>query len=301
MNEHFSMDRGNSNSKGESLWHSQNFLRDPQFVASLVDIADISSHDTVIEIGPGKGIITEQLSRKADRVIAIEYDNELVQGLREKFSDSSNVEILGADFLKWSLPNNKYKVFSNIPFEYTSRIIDKLLVSSNPPEDTFLIMQDLAAKRFMGKFAGGEDSQMSILLQPFYSMNILRRIDRNQYTPTPNVNTVLGHFMKKEYPLIENKNTQEYRDFVIYGYNQWKPTLLEAFKDVFSYNQTKIIKKNLKLEGKKPSDLDVNTWVALFKTYQKYVPQERKFQVKGSEERLNKSQQRMKKRYRTRK
>ncbi len=301
MNEYFSMERGNSNGKRETLWHSQNFLRDPQFVASLVNMANISPDDTVIEIGPGKGIITEQLSKKADRVIAIEYDTELVQGLREKFSDSSNVDVLEGDFLKWPLPSYKYKVFSNIPFEYTSRIVDKLLVSPNSPEDAFLIMQDLAAKRFMGKFAGGKDSQVSILLQPFYDVAILQRIDKHQYIPTPNVDTVLARFMKREYPLIDNKETQEYRDFVIFGYNQWEPTLLDAFKDVFSYNQTKIIKRNLKIEGKKPSDIDINTWVELFKTYKKYVSEERKSQVRDSEKKYEKKQKGMKKEYRTRK
>ncbi len=214
-----------TNNQKDSFWHSQNFLHDSQFVASLVDMADITSGDTVIEIGPGKGIITEQLLEKADKVIGIEYDETLAQKLEEKFSNSHNVEIITGDFLKWSLPNYKYKIFSNIPFEYTSRILDKILVSSNSPQDSYLIMQDLAAERFMGKSLGARDSQASILLQPFYSMNILKRIDRHQYRPVPNVDTVLARFEKREYPLIDFKDTQEYRDFVIYGYNQWKPTV----------------------------------------------------------------------------
>ena len=88
---------------------------------------------------------------------------------------------------------------------------------------------------------------------------------------------------------------------MLYGYNQWKPTILDSFKNVFSYNQIKIIKKNLKIEDKKPSDLDVDTWVELFKTYQKYVPEEKKDLVKGAEKRLEGKQSEMEKKYRTRK
>ena len=292
--------RSNSNDVDESLSYSQNFLRKPHFVSSLVEISSINAKDTVIEIGAGKGRITEQLMKRAGKVIAIEYDRELVQVLRDKFSDAPNVEVVEADFLNWSLPDFRYKVFSNIPFEYTSRILDKLLLSPNPSEDTYLIMQDLAAKRFIGKAAGGDDSQVSILLQPFYSMNILKRIDRRQYIPMPSVDTVLARFEKRESPLVDPKDIQEYRDFVIYGYNQWKPTVLDAFKNVFSYKQTKIIKQDLEIDGKKPSDLDVEAWVELFKKYQKYVPEDKKALVRDSEKKLKEEQKGMEKKYRTR-
>jgi 23S rRNA (adenine-N6)-dimethyltransferase len=294
------LNKGTSNKKTENLWHSQNFLYDPDFVSSLVDMSNITNEDTVIEIGAGKGVVTEQLSKQANKVVAIEYDSQLAQQLQKKFSDSSTVRIIEADFLKWPLPDFRYKIFSNIPFEYTSRILDKILISPRSPEDTYLIMQDLAAKRFMGKVAGGEDSQVSILLQPFYSMSILKRIDRHKYRPIPNVDTVLARFEKRKHLLVDFKDMQEYRDFVIYGYNQWKPTVLDAFKNVFSYKQTKIINRKLKIEGKKPSDLDVNVWVKLFETYQNYVPEDKKTEVRGSEKRLEKKQKGMKKKYRTR-
>ena len=295
------MDKGYTSNKTVNLSYSQNFLYDPKFVASLVDMSSINSEDTVIEIGPGKGIITEQLSKQAGKVIAIEYDNVLASQLKEKFLKSSNVEIIEADILEFPLPKYKYKIFSNIPFEYTSRILNKILVFPQAPENSYLIMQDLAAERYIGKSSEGKDSQISILLQPFYSMSILQRISRYKYRPVPNVDTVLAHFEKRKYPLVDFKDTQEYRDFVIYGYNQWKPTLLDAFKNVFSYKQTKILKRNLKIVGKKPSDLDIDTWVTLFKTYQKYVSEDKKIQVKGSEKKLISAQKRMKKRYRTRK
>jgi len=233
-------------------------------------------------------------------VIAIELDHTLAEDLKKKFSTFSNIEIIEADFLKFETPKYPYKVFSNIPFEFTSRIVDKLLLSTNPPQNIYLIMQDLAAKRYIGS-STGENTQVSILLRPFYKMDILKHIDRRKFKPIPNVDTVLVEFKKKEEPLIEEKLIQEYRDFVIYGYNRWKATILQAFDKVFSYKQQKIIEKNLHIRNKKPSELNIDEWVSLFQTYMQYVSDEKKNLVRGSERLLQQKQNKLEKRYRTRK
>jgi 23S rRNA (adenine-N6)-dimethyltransferase len=112
---------------------------------------------------------------------------------------------------------------------------------------------------------------------------------------------VLVEFKKREKPLIEQKFAQEYRDFVIYGYNQWKPTILQSFDKVFSYKQQKIIEKNLHIRNKKPSELNIDEWVFLFKTYMQYVSVEKKNLVRGSERVLQQKQKNLEKRYKTRK
>jgi 23S rRNA (adenine-N6)-dimethyltransferase len=285
--------------ENKNLWHSQNFLHNPLFVESLVAMTSIDKNDTIVEIGPGKGIITAELSKQANKIIAIELDSTLAEELRKKFIESKNIEIIETDFLKWPNPKFKYKVFSNIPFEYTSRIMDKLLLSPNSPEDTYLIMQDLAAKRYIGSPLGN-NSQISLLLQPFYEMSILTNIDRKQYKPVPNVDTVLAQFHQREQPLVDKKTEQAYRDFVIYGYNQWKPTILQAFDKVFSYKQQTILEKNLHIKNKKPSELNINEWISLFKTYMRYVSDEKKNLVRGSERCLRSKQKNIEKRYKTR-
>ena len=285
--------------ENKNLWHSQNFLHDSLFVASLVAMTSIDKNDTVVEIGSGKGIITQELAKQAHKVIAIELDSTLAEELRKKFIESKNTEIIETDFLKWPNPKFKYKVFSNIPFEYTSRIMDKLLLSPNSPEDTYLIMQDLAAKRYIGSPLG-KNSQISLLLQPFYEMSILTNIDRKQYKPVPNVDTVLAQFHKREQPLVDKKLEQDYRDFVIYGYNQWEPTILQAFDKVFSYKQQKILEKNLHIKNKKPSELNIDEWITLFKTYIQYVSDEKKNLVRGSERLLQSKQKKLERTYKTR-
>jgi 23S rRNA (adenine-N6)-dimethyltransferase len=273
-------------------------LKNPRFVSSLLNKTDIDSKDTVVEIGAGAGVITGQLLDKVKKVIAIEYDKDLVDELYRSFSKYSNLEIVKTDFLTWKLPSYPYKVFSNIPFNITADIITKLLESENSPESTYLIMQDKAAERFIGEPVG-DNSQASILLKPFFDMGIVTKINRNQFEPRPSVNTVLAKFIKKEYPLIKYENWQEYRDFVIYGYNQWKPTILEAFGEVFSYKQSKIIKRNFGVGGMKPSELNIEQWVKMFETYKQYVPEFKKEKVRGAEKRLKRQQKSLEKRHRT--
>lgn len=280
------------------LSHSQNFLKSSEFVRDLIEKTTISSKDLVVEIGPGKGVITLQLAKKASRVIGIEYDQKLAVVLEANFAGYPEVEIIQADFLKWSLPKEPYKVFANIPFNITADIVNKLLNSSTPPKTVYLIMQDKAAERFIG-YPVGVNTQASILLQPFYKMTILTEIDRKQFEPVPSVDVVLVGFEKKDNPLIDIKYRQIYRDFVIYGYNQWRPTLLEAFQKVFTRKQLGLISRNLGIKGKKPSEATIEEWKELFNTFIKFVPDDKKNIVLGAEKRLQLVQKGMEKRYRT--
>jgi len=283
--------------RSRELWQSQNFLRRTEFVTGLVERADISHDDLVVEIGPGKGVITQQLTKRAGRVIAVEMDSELATGLRTRFRDSTNIRIVRADFLRWQLPQEPYKVFSNIPFNMTADIVRKLTEDKNPPLVAYLIMQDKAAFRFMGK---PKESQISILLKPWFEMGIVADIDRREFTPVPKINAVLAEFRKRQQPLVESQNRQWFRDFVVYGYTQWQPTILDSFRRVFSPKQRSIIERELRIREEKPSDLTLEQWLKLFETFMVYVPFDRKEVVRGAEERLEKQQKSLRKWNRTR-
>jgi 23S rRNA (adenine-N6)-dimethyltransferase len=272
-------------------------LRRTEFVTGLVERADISHDDLVVEIGPGKGVITQQLTKRAGRVIAVEMDSELATGLRTRFRDSTNIRIVRADFLRWQLPQEPYKVFSNIPFNMTADIVRKLTEDKNPPLVAYLIMQDKAAFRFMGK---PKESQISILLKPWFEMGIVADIDRREFTPVPKINAVLAEFRKRQQPLVESQNRQWFRDFVVYGYTQWQPTILDSFRRVFSPKQRSIIERELRIREEKPSDLTLEQWLKLFETFMVYVPFDRKEVVRGAEERLEKQQKSLRKWNRTR-
>src|SRR5689334_9002091 len=115
---------------------SQNFLHNRKLTEKLVRLSSIGQNDTVLEIGPGKGIITEQLIHIARNIIAVELDTELYLYLRRRFARSLyKLNLVNKDFLRYRLPQSSYKVFANIPFSIEGKIIRKLLDAYNPPID----------------------------------------------------------------------------------------------------------------------------------------------------------------------
>lgn len=281
------------------LRHSQNFIYQPELVEELLEMTNIDRNDLVVEIGPGKGTITQELLKRAGRVIAIERDTMLAAEL-SPLKARSNLELVVGDFLKWELPNVDYKVFSNPPFNYTADIVYKLTSYDTAPTNTYLIMQQAAAYRFAG-MPYERNSQISILLGVEFTIEVMRQISRDHFRPRPNVNIVFVHFAKRTQPLISRVDLLDFRDFVIYGYNQWAPTALDAFKGVFSTRQLSIIKRTQNIEGLKPSDLTVDHWIELFGTFCQHVNQRTRNRVYGSEKRLKIQQDGLTKMHRTRK
>ena len=135
-----------------NLGYSQNFLVNPTLVSELVKRSGIKPDDLVYEIGPGRGIITEQLAKNCQQVIAIEHDKKLFSELIVKFRVLKNIKLISGDFLKFDLPSTgHYKIFANIPFDLTAEIINKLTMASNPPTVSYLIVQEEAARKYAGQ------------------------------------------------------------------------------------------------------------------------------------------------------
>ena len=190
---------------------SQNFLTSKQTIRRLIRIAGLKKSDHIVEIGAGRGHITRELAQSCGRVSAYEIDRALITRLNEKIQ-CSHVRILCRDFLAESLPKDApYKVFANIPFCRTSDIVRKLAVAPRPPEDAWLIMEKGAAKRFLGQ--PGE-SKASLLLKPFFDMEIRYHFRREDFHPAPSVDAVLFHMKKKAAPDIAASQRRAYESFV---------------------------------------------------------------------------------------
>lgn len=295
----YSMDQfGTYMEQQRKLEHSQNFIRRPELVVELIGLTNIGPGDLVIEIGPGKGVITKELLKQAGSVTAIERDPGFTKAL-SILNTHGNFQLVIGDFLEWQLPTGNYKIFSNIPFNYTADIMHKLTSSDNLPTDMYLIMQEAAAHRFAGT-PYGEPSLMSTLIAIDFSVNIIRIINRDSFEPKPNVDVVFVHFAKHLSPKIPDEVRQLFRDFVVFGYTQWAATVLDSFKDVFSKRQRSIIAKSQKLQSLKSKELTIDQWIGLFRAFGQYVGESKKQRVRESEKRLKEQQRKLDKSYRTR-
>jgi 23S rRNA (adenine-N6)-dimethyltransferase len=241
---------------------AQNCLRSPALVQRLVAMSTIAPSDTVYEIGAGDGIITAALARIARRVVAIETDTELVRNLRERCRPFPNVEIVEKDFLAWSFGTSEYKIFANIPYNLTSRIVRKILYEQSSVMESYLILQKEAARKFSGC---PKETLVSILAKPFFEFQILYQLRRTDFWPVPNVDSVLLAIKRRKQPLLAAGDVAAYREFVRYGFSRWKPNLKLAFKKVFTYKRWRWLARNLDFPlHATATELSVEQWLGLY-------------------------------------
>ncbi|MDR0293348.1 MAG: rRNA adenine N(6)-methyltransferase family protein [Oscillospiraceae bacterium] len=183
--------------KSAPLSVSQNFLTSRRTIRRLIRIAGLKRSDHVVEIGAGRGHITRELAQTCGRVSAYEIDPALGGRLAAEFQNS-NVDVHCRDFLTAALPKDApYKVFANIPFCRTSGIIRKLTAAAAPPEEAWLVVEKGAAKRFTGQ---PRESRVSLLLKPFFELEIRYHFRRDDFHPAPSVDAVLLHLRRKTAP-----------------------------------------------------------------------------------------------------
>src|SRR3989344_9171108 len=198
--------------------YSQNYLRSPKLITKLIRNSSIGKNDTVLEIGAGRGIITQELVKFAGKVIAVEIDDNLYRELNKKFYEVRNCVTLHCNILDYNLPQYPYKVFANIPFIITADIIRKLTSDDNFREG-YLIVQKEAAKKFIGKPYDRQNQMISALLKPWFEIGIFWKFKRYDFIPRPNVDCVMIVTKRREEPLVPMTNLQFFRDFILHIYN----------------------------------------------------------------------------------
>jgi len=192
---------------------SQNFLTSKKTIDRLIRKTSIGANDHVIEIGPGKGHITDALLRRCKKLSAVELDGNLYRKLLIKYStEPGSLKLHHHDFLKWSLPQSSdYKVFANIPFCRTTDIVRKLTESTNPPQEAWLVMEKGAAKRFIGM---PQENLRSLPPKPQFDINIIYHFKRDDFHPAPNVDVVMLHLKRKSISDVSVFEQRKYQNFI---------------------------------------------------------------------------------------
>ena len=214
----------------------QNFLIDGQTISDIIDFAQIKPDDTVIEIGPGVGFVTEQLVKHAKQVIAIELDEEAIKEL-EKL-DAPNLKIIHNDILKQDLSelcDGKVKIVANIPYYITSPIIAHLLgeiddlnnKNRNKITDILLMVQEEVARRMVAteNSPSKQYGLLTILSQFWADVKIMKLVGRRSFYPAPKVNSALVKLVVRENPLLELNDYSHFRRVIKAGFAQRRKTL----------------------------------------------------------------------------
>lgn len=191
---------------------SQNFLTSRKLIQRIVRLAGFGREDLVLEIGTGKGHLTEELCQKAGKVCSVEIDKRLMESAEKRLSKYANVELVRGDFMQYRLPEKGvYQVFANIPFFLTTQIVEKLTLGKNPPTDIWLVMEKGAAKRFLGL---PKETKKSLELKVGWEIRTAYHFRREDFHPKPSVDCVLVHFKKKEVPDLSRREYREFQRFI---------------------------------------------------------------------------------------
>lgn len=214
----------------------QNFLINGEVIDDIIDFANISKEDIVLEIGPGVGFVTEQLVKHAKKVIAVELDEEAIKELKKM--DAENLEIIHNDILKTdisSLCEEKMKVVANIPYYITSPILVHLLgeiddlanKNRNKIVDIVLMVQEEVARRIVAteKSSAKQYGLLTILSQFWADCSIIRTVGRRSFYPAPKVNSALVSLKVRQEPLLKLDDYSFFRRVVKAAFSQRRKTL----------------------------------------------------------------------------
>jgi len=241
----------------------QNFLVDSEVLDKIIVAADISPSDVILEIGPGLGVLTEGLSEKAGKIIAIEKDDKLTEMLESKFS-GTNVEILHQDALEFDPTElGEYKLVANIPYNITSLIIRKFLETSNKPERLILMVQKEVAERITAR--PGDMSLLSVSVQFYAEAEIISLVKNTSFYPSPKIDSAVIKISPKE--LSKEVNEKEFFRLVKFGFASKRKTLennLSAGMHITKQDASDIIKA-AGLEARiRAEALTIENWIKLY-------------------------------------
>jgi len=172
----------------------QNFLKNKNIAERIVEAADIKKSDVILEVGPGKGVLTNFLIQKSNHVIAVEKDKNLIDFLMDKFKDNRNLKIVHDDILKFkpqnfSLKHREYKIVANIPYYITSRFLRQFLESKYQPSLMVLMIQKEVAERIIAR--NKKESLLSVSVKVYGKPKIIIKVPAGNFTPKPKVDSAV--------------------------------------------------------------------------------------------------------------
>lgn len=233
----------------------QHFLSSPRLRERIADALGLSREDLVVEIGPGRGALTQLLAERARRVVAIEVDAALARTLREKIGPHLAVEILEADILSVDIPaicrNASAKqcyVFGNLPYYITSPILRHLLNSRSWIQGMALLLQREVAERITAKSGGRAYGYLSVFVQLFSEPRLLFRVPPGAFSPPPRVHSALVVFrMTPRFPGWSGEAESSFLSFAKRCFAQKRKSLVNNIAEILPRRRVELAVENLQL------------------------------------------------------
>lgn len=219
----------------------QNFLIDTHVLDKIIASAEITKEDTVLEIGPGIGTMTQYLCENAGKVIAVEIDHNLIPILSDTLSAYDNVTVIEGDVLKLDLQKLIYedlgndvktlKIAANLPYYITTPIIMGVFESGLPFESITVMVQKEVAQRMQAVPGTKDYGALSLAVQYYAEPYIVANVPPNCFMPRPAVGSAVIRLKRHAKPPVEVKDEKLLFQLIRASFNQRRKTLLNGLKN----------------------------------------------------------------------
>ncbi len=235
----------------------------------------MSGSDEVLEVGPGKGILTRLLAASASRVVAIEIDQDLAQALPSRVRYASNVEVLNQDALEVSpstVFDGEYKLVANLPYYVATPLIRMYLRSDRRPTSMVVMVQKEVAEAITA--SPGRMSLLSVQVQLFGAARFLFSVPPRAFRPRPKVTSAVVRIDPYDAPVVPTGDPDAFLEFVAAGFRAPRKQIRNSLALGLDA-ETEPVKEVLRACGvdgrRRPATLDVPEWAALFASWNEGV------------------------------
>ncbi len=239
----------------------QHFLTSTRALDVIVDAGDIQDTDTILEIGPGKGVLTKRLLERAGKVIAVEKDDELFETLKRDTQDP-NLELVHKDILEFDPPETPYKLIANIPYNITGAILEKFLSCDNQPKRVVLLVQKEVAERIVAR--NDKESILSISVKIYGEPKYVEKVLAGSFSPAPRVDSaiiLISDIFKSRLGGVEE---EKFFRFLKAGFASKRKKLSSNLSKVAPKERVLEVFQELGLdENLRAEDLKVEKWVEI--------------------------------------
>lgn len=221
----------------------QNFLVDANIVNKIVDEARIAQSDTVIEIGPGLGVLTRAAALKAGKVLAVEVDKSLLPILGETLSDLGNVQLVQGDALEIDFDRlaqqngagarDKFKLLANLPYYITTPLLMHILNGKYNFSLMVIMIQQEVAERLKAAPGGKDYGSLTVAIRYHTEVEYLFRVPRTVFIPRPEVDSAVVRLIKRDRPAVNVPDQALFFRVVRGAFGQRRKTLLNAMGGAF--------------------------------------------------------------------
>ncbi|MDY6835442.1 MAG: 16S rRNA (adenine(1518)-N(6)/adenine(1519)-N(6))-dimethyltransferase RsmA [Chloroflexota bacterium] len=249
----------------------QRFLIDEVIVDHVIKAAELYQDDVVVEIGPGLGVLTRELAKRVQRVLAVEVDRKLAAKLRQDMAQYSNVSVVRADILETDpstliLPSTPaYKVVADIPYYITSPIIRHFLEASLRPERMVLMVQREVAEAIVAQ--PGKMSLLAISVQYYAEAEIIANVPAESFYPIPKVDSAVLRVHVRSHPALEVDDTDQFFAVVKSGFNTPRKQLRNSLANglgISTAESGSLLEKASIMATRRAETLSLQEWARLY-------------------------------------